>query len=111
MKRVVIACEIIVVLIFTVVQALPQFCHETLEQTYLQCPGSSSMILAMGLARLGDPLGQPDDGAPRGSEVVRLDRQACRQRAWVVAMVEASGLLQGTRAGCIMAERWAAGER
>ena len=56
MKRVVIAGEINVDLIFTGVPALPQFGHETLAQTYLQCPGSSSMILAMGLARLGDPV-------------------------------------------------------
>ncbi|HEX7914409.1 carbohydrate kinase family protein [Rudaea sp.] len=56
MKRVVIAGEINVDLIFTGVPALPQFGHETLAQTYVQCPGSSSMILAMGLARLGDPV-------------------------------------------------------
>lgn len=56
MKRIVIAGEINVDLIFTGVPALPQLGRETLAQTYLQCPGSSSMILAMGLARLGDPV-------------------------------------------------------
>jgi len=57
MKRgIVIAGEINVDLIFTGVPALPQFGRETLAETYLQCPGSSSMILAMGLARLGDPV-------------------------------------------------------
>ena len=54
MKRIVVAGEINVDLIFAGVPALPQFGRETLAQTYLQCPGSSSMILAMGLARLGD---------------------------------------------------------
>lgn len=57
MKRgIVIAGEINVDLIFTGVPALPQFGRETLAETYVQCPGSSSMILAMGLARLGDPV-------------------------------------------------------
>ena len=56
MKRVVIAGEINVDLIFAGVHALPQFGLETLAETYVQCPGSSSMILAMGLARLGDPV-------------------------------------------------------
>jgi len=56
MKRVVVAGEINVDLIFTGVPALPQFGRETLAETYAQCPGSSSMILAMGLARLGDPV-------------------------------------------------------
>jgi sugar/nucleoside kinase (ribokinase family) len=57
MKRgIVIAGEINVDLIFTGVPVLPQFGHETLAQTCVQCPGSSSMILAMGLARLGDPV-------------------------------------------------------
>lgn len=56
MKRVVIAGEINVDLIFTGVSALPRFGHETLAETYVQCPGSSSMILAMGLSRLGDPV-------------------------------------------------------
>jgi sugar/nucleoside kinase (ribokinase family) len=56
MKRIVIAGEINVDLIFTGVPVLPQFGRETLAQTYLPCPGSSSMILAMGLARLGDPV-------------------------------------------------------
>ncbi|HEX7935958.1 MAG TPA: sugar kinase [Paraburkholderia sp.] len=56
MKRVVIAGEINVDLIFTGVPALPRFGHETLAEAYVQCPGSSSMILAMGLSRLGDPV-------------------------------------------------------
>lgn len=56
MKPVVVAGEINVDLIFTGVPALPQFGHETLAETYAQRPGSSSMILAMGLARLGDPV-------------------------------------------------------
>ncbi|MFT3790656.1 MAG: sugar kinase [Rudaea sp.] len=57
MKRgIVIAGEINVDLIFAGVPALPQFGRETLAETYAQCPGSSSMILAMGLARLGDPV-------------------------------------------------------
>jgi sugar/nucleoside kinase (ribokinase family) len=56
MKRVVIAGEINVDLIFSGVPELPQFGHETLAESYLQCPGSSSMILAMGLARLGSPV-------------------------------------------------------
>ena len=56
MKRIVIAGEINVDLIFTGVPVLPQFGRETLAQTYTQCAGSSSMILAMGLARLGDPV-------------------------------------------------------
>jgi len=53
-QGIVIAGEINVDLIFTGVPALPQFDRETLAETYVQCPGSSSMILAMGLARLGD---------------------------------------------------------
>lgn len=56
MKRIVIAGEINVDLIFAGVPVLPQFGRETLAQTFLQCPGSSSMILAMGLARLSDPV-------------------------------------------------------
>ena len=56
MKRIVIAGEINADLIFTGVPALPQFGRETLAEMYVQCPGSSSMILAMGLARLGDPV-------------------------------------------------------
>jgi len=56
MKRVAIAGEINVDLIFTGVPASPQFGSETLAETYTQCLGSSSMILAMGLARLGDPV-------------------------------------------------------
>jgi len=56
MKCIVVAGEVNVDLIFTGVPALPQFGRETLAETYLQCPGSSSMILAMGLARLGDPV-------------------------------------------------------
>jgi len=53
-RRVVIAGEINVDLIFTGVPQLPQFGRETLAQSYSQCPGSSSMILAMGLAQLGN---------------------------------------------------------
>ena len=56
MKPIVVAGEINVDLIFTGVPALPRFGSETLAETYAQCPGSSSMILAMGLARLGDPV-------------------------------------------------------
>jgi sugar/nucleoside kinase (ribokinase family) len=56
MKRVLVPGEINVDLIFAGLAALPQLGRETLAQTYLQCPGSSSMILAMGLARLGDPV-------------------------------------------------------
>lgn len=56
MKPIVIAGEINVDLIFTGVPALPRFGHETLAETFAQRPGSSSMILAMGLARLGDPV-------------------------------------------------------
>jgi len=56
MKHLVVAGEINVDLIFAGVPALPQFGRETLAETYVQCPGSSSMILAMGLARLGDPV-------------------------------------------------------
>jgi sugar/nucleoside kinase (ribokinase family) len=56
MKRIVVAGEINVDLIFAGVHALPQFGRETLAQTYSQHPGSSSMICAMGLARLGDPV-------------------------------------------------------
>ena len=56
MKHIVVAGEINVDLIFTGVPALPRFDGETLAETYAQCPGSSSMILAMGLARLGDPV-------------------------------------------------------
>lgn len=56
MKRIVIAGEINVDLIFAGVPALPQFGHEMLAETYTQCAGSSSMILAMGLARLGNPV-------------------------------------------------------
>ena len=56
MKRIVIAGEINVDLIFTGVPASPQFGSETLAETYTQCLGSSSMIVAMGLARLGDPV-------------------------------------------------------
>jgi sugar/nucleoside kinase (ribokinase family) len=56
MKRVVIAGEINVDLIFAGLPAMPQLGRETLAQTYAQCAGSSSMILALGLARLGDPV-------------------------------------------------------
>lgn len=55
-RPVVVAGEINVDLIFTGVPALPQFGSETLAENFAQCPGSSSMILAMGLARLGDPV-------------------------------------------------------
>ena len=57
MKRhIVVAGEINVDLIFTGVPVLPQFGSETLAEGYAQCPGSSSMILALGLARLADPV-------------------------------------------------------
>ncbi|TAM24192.1 MAG: sugar kinase [Rhodanobacter sp.] len=55
-QGIVIAGEINVDLIFAGVPGLPEFGHETLAETYAQCPGSSSMILAMGLARLGNPV-------------------------------------------------------
>ncbi len=55
-RPVVVAGEINVDLIFTGVPALPQFGSEMLAENFAQCPGSSSMILAMGLARLGDPV-------------------------------------------------------
>lgn len=54
MKRFVVAGEINVDMVFSGVAALPEFGRETLAQAYAQCPGSSSMIVAMGLARLGD---------------------------------------------------------
>lgn len=54
MKRILVAGEINVDLIFAGVPTLPQCGRETLAQTFVQCPGSSSMIVAMGLARLGD---------------------------------------------------------
>jgi len=56
MKHVVIAGEINVDLIFAGLPALPQLGREILAQTYTQCAGSSSMIIAMGLARLGRPV-------------------------------------------------------
>lgn len=56
MKPVLVAGEINVDLLFTGVPALPRFGGETLAETYTPCPGSSSMIFAIGLARLGDPV-------------------------------------------------------
>lgn len=54
MKPVVVAGELNVDLILTGMDALPAFGTEILAHGVCQTPGSSSMICAMGLARLGD---------------------------------------------------------
>ncbi|MBS0566311.1 MAG: carbohydrate kinase family protein [Proteobacteria bacterium] len=94
MKRVVVAGEINVDLIFTGVSELPRFGRETLAQTYAQCPGSSSMILAMGLARLGDPVrfvGRCGDDA-----FGRLCIDALRERGVdTTAVIAGNGLRTG----------------
>ncbi|MBS0571002.1 MAG: carbohydrate kinase family protein, partial [Proteobacteria bacterium] len=53
-RSILVAGEINVDLIFTGLANLPQLGAETLAQGFAQCPGSSSMILALGLARLGE---------------------------------------------------------
>jgi len=54
MKRILVAGEINVDLVFAGCTALPEFGRETLAPTFRQAPGSSAMICALGLARLGD---------------------------------------------------------
>jgi sugar/nucleoside kinase (ribokinase family) len=54
MKRVLVAGEINVDLVFAGCTALPEFGRETLAPTFRQTPGSSAMICALGLARLGN---------------------------------------------------------
>jgi sugar/nucleoside kinase (ribokinase family) len=55
-KRVLVAGEINVDLVFGGCSAMPQPDTEILAQSFRQVPGSSSMICAMGLARLGQPV-------------------------------------------------------
>lgn len=56
MKTVLVAGEINVDLVFGDCSAMPQPDTEALAGTFRQVPGSSSMICAMGLARLGRPV-------------------------------------------------------
>ncbi|WP_426700186.1 carbohydrate kinase family protein [Rhodanobacter sp. Col0626] len=56
MKRILIVGEINVDLVFKQCQALPTPGREVLAEDFCMTPGSSSMICAMGLARLGDPV-------------------------------------------------------
>lgn len=55
-KPVLIAGEINVDLVFGGCSAMPQAGTEVLAREFQQVPGSSSMICAMGLARLGEPV-------------------------------------------------------
>lgn len=54
MKRILVAGELNVDLVFRDCQSFPAPGHEVLAEDALVVPGSSSMICAMGLARLGD---------------------------------------------------------
>ncbi|WP_199096211.1 carbohydrate kinase family protein [Dyella sp. ASV21] len=56
MKPLLVAGEINVDLVFTGCERLPEFGAEVLASGFRQGPGSSSMICAMGLARLGHPV-------------------------------------------------------
>lgn len=56
MKPLLVAGEINVDLVFTGCDRLPEFGGEVLAAGFRQGPGSSSMICAMGLARLGHPV-------------------------------------------------------
>jgi sugar/nucleoside kinase (ribokinase family) len=56
MKRVLFIGEINVDLVFKNCQALPSPGREVLAEDFIMAPGSSSMICAMGLARLGNPV-------------------------------------------------------
>jgi sugar/nucleoside kinase (ribokinase family) len=54
MKRILVIGEINVDLVFKNCQALPSPGREVLAEDFIMAPGSSSMICAMGLARLGN---------------------------------------------------------
>lgn len=56
MKRILVAGELNVDLVFRDCQSFPAPGHEVLAEDALVVPGSSSMICAMGLARLGNPV-------------------------------------------------------
>ncbi len=56
MKRILVVGEINVDLIFRHCEALPAPGREVLADDFIVTPGSSSMICAMGLARLGNPV-------------------------------------------------------
>jgi sugar/nucleoside kinase (ribokinase family) len=56
MKRFLVVGEINVDLVFRNCQALPSPGREVLAEDFIMAPGSSSMICAMGLARLGNPV-------------------------------------------------------
>lgn len=56
MKRILVAGELNVDLVFRDCQAFPAPGREVLAEDALFVPGSSSMICAMGLARLGNPV-------------------------------------------------------
>ena len=55
-KRILVVGEINVDLVFQGCQAMPQPGSEVLAEGFRMTPGSSSMICAMGLARLGNPV-------------------------------------------------------
>jgi sugar/nucleoside kinase (ribokinase family) len=55
-KRILVAGELNVDLVFRDCQSYPMPGHEVLAEDARLVPGSSSMICAMGLARLGDPV-------------------------------------------------------
>ncbi|WP_329742911.1 carbohydrate kinase family protein [Dyella sp. A6] len=55
-KRILVAGEVNVDLVFKGCRALPEPGQEVLAEDFATTPGSSSMICAMGLARLGDPV-------------------------------------------------------
>lgn len=56
MKRILVAGEINVDLVFKGCRSVPEAGREVLADDFVMTPGSSSMICAMGLARLGDPV-------------------------------------------------------
>ncbi len=56
MKRILVVGEINVDLVFRNCQAFPTSGREVLAEDFSMTPGSSSMICAMGLARLGNPV-------------------------------------------------------
>lgn len=56
MKRILVAGEINVDLVFKGCRSVPEAGREVLADDFVMTPGSSSMICAMGLARLGSPV-------------------------------------------------------
>ncbi len=118
MKPMLVAGEINVDLVFTGCDRLPEFGGEVLATGFRQGPGSSSMICAMGLARLGHPVvftgvtGQDGWGdycvdAMRdvGIDVSPIARDAALQTGVTVALSSRQDRALVTYAGAIGALR------